>query len=118
MARLAPGTASSEIFICIGSQPELDFGGKRNPDGQGFAAFWSGYFGDGCRGKDPRDSKYRANDQPTNKDAVSVKTTTSTIKKAEKMNTEITFYQRFEADILAGKKTITIRNEDEKRLCR
>ena len=26
-------------FICIGDQPELDFGGKRNPDGQGFAAF-------------------------------------------------------------------------------
>jgi peptidyl-prolyl cis-trans isomerase A (cyclophilin A) len=23
----------------IGDQPELDFGGKRNPDGQGFAAF-------------------------------------------------------------------------------
>jgi peptidyl-prolyl cis-trans isomerase A (cyclophilin A) len=39
MARSAPGTASSEIFICIGDQPELDFGGKRNPDGQGFAAF-------------------------------------------------------------------------------
>lgn len=39
MARNAPGTASSEFFICIGPQPELDFGGKRNPDGQGFAAF-------------------------------------------------------------------------------
>jgi len=39
MARYEPGTASSEIFICIGDQPELDFGGKRNPDGQGFAAF-------------------------------------------------------------------------------
>ena len=39
MARLGPGTASSEFFICIGDQPELDFGGKRNPDGQGFAAF-------------------------------------------------------------------------------
>jgi peptidyl-prolyl cis-trans isomerase A (cyclophilin A) len=23
----------------VGDQPELDFGGKRNPDGQGFAAF-------------------------------------------------------------------------------
>jgi peptidyl-prolyl cis-trans isomerase A (cyclophilin A) len=23
----------------VGAQPELDFGGKRNPDGQGFAAF-------------------------------------------------------------------------------
>ena len=39
MARLEPGTASSEIFICINDQPELDFGGKRNPDSQGFAAF-------------------------------------------------------------------------------
>ncbi|MCI0477218.1 MAG: peptidylprolyl isomerase [Anaerolineales bacterium] len=39
MARRAPGSASSEFFICIGDQPELDFGGKRNPDGQGFAAF-------------------------------------------------------------------------------
>ncbi len=39
MARAETGTASSEIFICIGDQPELDFGGKRNPDGQGFAAF-------------------------------------------------------------------------------
>jgi peptidyl-prolyl cis-trans isomerase A (cyclophilin A) len=39
MARLAPGSASSEFFICVGDQPELDFGGKRNPDGQGFAAF-------------------------------------------------------------------------------
>ena len=39
MARAEPGTASSEFFICIGDQPELDYGGKRNPDGQGFAAF-------------------------------------------------------------------------------
>jgi len=39
MARAEPGTASSEFFICISDQPELDFGGKRNPDGQGFAAF-------------------------------------------------------------------------------
>jgi peptidyl-prolyl cis-trans isomerase A (cyclophilin A) len=39
MARNKPGSASSEIFICINDQPELDFGGKRNPDGQGFAAF-------------------------------------------------------------------------------
>jgi len=28
--------------------------------------------------------------------------------------TEITFFERFEADILAGKKTITIRDESEK----
>lgn len=39
MARAAPGTATSEFFICIGDQPELDFGGKRNRDLQGFAAF-------------------------------------------------------------------------------
>lgn len=39
MARDGPGTATSDFFICIGDQPELDFGGKRNPDGQGFAAF-------------------------------------------------------------------------------
>lgn len=32
------GTAGA-FFICIGDQPELDFGGMRNPDGQGFAAF-------------------------------------------------------------------------------
>ena len=39
MARAEPGTASSEFFICVGPQPALDFGGGRNPDGQGFAAF-------------------------------------------------------------------------------
>ena len=39
MARSDPGTASSEFFICINDQPELDFGGKRNSDGKGFAAF-------------------------------------------------------------------------------
>jgi peptidyl-prolyl cis-trans isomerase A (cyclophilin A) len=39
MARWHPGTATSEFFICIGDQPELDYHGKRNPDEQGFAAF-------------------------------------------------------------------------------
>ncbi|MEQ1684375.1 MAG: peptidylprolyl isomerase [Burkholderiaceae bacterium] len=39
MARSTPGTAASEYFICIGDQPALDFGGGRNPDGLGFAAF-------------------------------------------------------------------------------
>lgn len=39
MARNEPGTASTEFFICVGDQPSLDFGGDRNPDGQGFAAF-------------------------------------------------------------------------------
>ena len=39
MARDLPDTAKDEFFICLSDQPELDFGGKRNPDGQGFAAF-------------------------------------------------------------------------------
>ncbi|CAN5653361.1 N/A [soil metagenome] len=39
MARSQPDSARDGFFICIGKQPELDFGGKRNPDGQGFAAF-------------------------------------------------------------------------------
>jgi peptidyl-prolyl cis-trans isomerase A (cyclophilin A) len=39
MARDGPDTATSDFFICIGDQPSLDYGGKRNPDGQGFAAF-------------------------------------------------------------------------------
>lgn len=39
MARDEPGTTTSEFFICIGDQPALDFGGIRNSDGQGFAAF-------------------------------------------------------------------------------
>jgi peptidyl-prolyl cis-trans isomerase A (cyclophilin A) len=39
MARGEPNSATSSFFICIGDQPELNDGGKRNPDGQGFAAF-------------------------------------------------------------------------------
>ena len=39
MARGGPDTATSDFFVCIGDQPSLDFGGARNPDGQGFAAF-------------------------------------------------------------------------------
>ena len=39
MARSGPDSARSDIFICVGDQPELDFGGRRNADGQGFAAF-------------------------------------------------------------------------------
>ena len=39
MARGTPESAVSDFFICIGDQPSLDFGGARNPDGQGFAAF-------------------------------------------------------------------------------
>lgn len=40
LPRDKPGSATgAEFFICIGDQPSLDFGGDRNPDGQGFAAF-------------------------------------------------------------------------------
>jgi peptidyl-prolyl cis-trans isomerase A (cyclophilin A) len=40
LARREIGTTrGAKFFICIGDQPALDFGGKRNPDGQGFAAF-------------------------------------------------------------------------------
>lgn len=39
MARSEPNTATCSFFICINDQPELDYGGKRNPDGMGFAAF-------------------------------------------------------------------------------
>lgn len=39
MARTTPDSAIADFFICINDQPALDFGGKRNQDGQGFAAF-------------------------------------------------------------------------------
>jgi len=39
MARYGPGTAAADFAICIDDQPELDFDGKRNPDGHGFATF-------------------------------------------------------------------------------
>lgn len=39
MARAEPDTATSDFFLCLGDQPSLDFGGARNPDGQGFAVF-------------------------------------------------------------------------------
>ena len=38
-ARVEPGSASTEFFICIGNQPGFDHGGRNNPDGQGYAAF-------------------------------------------------------------------------------
>jgi peptidyl-prolyl cis-trans isomerase A (cyclophilin A) len=39
MARSGPDTATASFSIVIGDQPEMDFGGRRNPDGQGFAVF-------------------------------------------------------------------------------
>jgi len=39
MARMGPNSATHSFFFTIGDQPSLDFGGMRNVDGQGFAAF-------------------------------------------------------------------------------
>lgn len=39
LARGATTGSGTVFFICIGDQPSLDYGGKRNPDGKGFAAF-------------------------------------------------------------------------------
>jgi peptidyl-prolyl cis-trans isomerase A (cyclophilin A) len=40
LARTTPGTATGgSFFICVGEQRELDFGGRRNPDRLGFAAY-------------------------------------------------------------------------------
>jgi peptidyl-prolyl cis-trans isomerase A (cyclophilin A) len=41
MARLAPGTAQSEFFICVGNQQQFDSSRSGNPDGLGYAAFGS-----------------------------------------------------------------------------
>jgi peptidyl-prolyl cis-trans isomerase A (cyclophilin A) len=46
-----PGTGSSEFFFCIGDQPQLDFGGRRNPDGEGFAVFGQVVSGEGVLAK-------------------------------------------------------------------
>ncbi len=39
MARMGPDTAQASFSIVIGNQPAMDFGGRRNPDGHGFAVF-------------------------------------------------------------------------------
>ena len=39
MARSGPDSATASFSIVINDQPSLDFGGKRNADGQGFAVF-------------------------------------------------------------------------------
>lgn len=39
LARDGPDTATSSFFIVTQDTPSLDFGGMRNPDGQGFAVF-------------------------------------------------------------------------------
>ena len=39
LARLEPGTATTEFFICVGDQPGLNYGGENIADKQGYAAF-------------------------------------------------------------------------------
>ena len=39
LARFAPGAVYHSWFVCMRDEPALDEGGKRQPDGQGFAAF-------------------------------------------------------------------------------
>jgi peptidyl-prolyl cis-trans isomerase A (cyclophilin A) len=39
MARFGPGETYGSFCICVGDQPELDYGGRRIADGQGAAAF-------------------------------------------------------------------------------
>ncbi len=39
LARTAPGTASTEFFICIGDQTQYDYGNSGVGDKQGYAAF-------------------------------------------------------------------------------
>ena len=39
LARMAPGTAGTEFFICMEQEPGLDYGGANMDDKQGFAAF-------------------------------------------------------------------------------
>lgn len=45
MSRAKNSSGSSSFFICIGDQPELDFGGRRYEDHVGFAVF--GYVSSG-----------------------------------------------------------------------
>ena len=45
MARWGPDTATSSFSIVARNSPEMDFGGRRNPDGQGFAVFGQVYRG-------------------------------------------------------------------------
>lgn len=39
LARFEPGAVYHSFFICRRDEPSLDFGGARQPDGQGFPAF-------------------------------------------------------------------------------
>lgn len=39
MARMEPGTATTEFFVCLGDEPGFDYGGENNADKLGYAAF-------------------------------------------------------------------------------
>lgn len=39
LARYGPGAVYYSFFVCMRDEPVLDFGGSRQPDGLGFAAF-------------------------------------------------------------------------------
>ncbi|MDH0759186.1 MULTISPECIES: peptidylprolyl isomerase [Pseudomonas] len=45
MGRDEPNSAEGDFFVCIGDQPHFDYGGARQPDGMGFAAFGEVYEG-------------------------------------------------------------------------
>ena len=64
MARSTPDTARDSFSICVGDQPALDFGGARQPDGQGFAAFGQVVTGHGRRAQDPGCGRQRAKRSP------------------------------------------------------
>jgi peptidyl-prolyl cis-trans isomerase A (cyclophilin A) len=68
MARDGPDTATSDFFICIGDQPELDFGARRNPDGQGFAAFGRVVKGMNVVRKNPGGARRRADSEAARQD--------------------------------------------------
>ena len=38
-ARFEPGELYGSFFVCLRDEPELDYSGRRHPDGRGFAAF-------------------------------------------------------------------------------
>ncbi|MFC4349590.1 peptidylprolyl isomerase [Kordiimonas lipolytica] len=67
--RFGVGTAYAGFFICLEDEPELDYGGRRNPDGQGFSAF-----GEVISGKDVVQAIYlRAGTEPFLENEVEIK---------------------------------------------
>ncbi len=65
MARLGPDTATQSFFICVGDQPELDFGGQAEPRRPGLCRLRQGGGGDGRGACRPRLGGRRAEDRPT-----------------------------------------------------